>query len=146
MLRVVLDANIYVSALLQPAGLPGQIVEKYVREESFQLILSASIVEEVLRTFSYPKLRRSLRGKVEPSLWFEDLIVLAELVPAGSNPLGVCEDPDDDGYLAAALEGCAGFVVTGDGRFLAVREYQGVRIVQPRAFLEILRSEGAGAP
>lgn len=136
MLRAVLDANVYISALLQPAGPPGQIVEKYLREESFQLILSASIVAEVLQTFAYPKIRRSLQAKVESVLWFEDVIVLAELIPAGSDLLGVCDDPDDDKYLAAALRGCAGFVVTGDQRFLAVR---GVRGSADRAAASIPR-------
>jgi predicted nucleic acid-binding protein len=50
----------------------------------------------------------------------------------------VCEDPDDDKYLAAALEGRAQYIVTGDRPFLALREYKGVRVVTPRTFLEVL--------
>jgi hypothetical protein len=53
---------------------------------------------------------------------------------------GVCDDPDDDKYLAAALEGRAAYVVTGDQRFLDLKEHEGVRIVKPRAFLEMLGS------
>ena len=47
-------------------------------------------------------------------------------------------DPDDDKYLAAALEGRATLVVTGDPDLLALEEHQGVRIVSPRAFLGLL--------
>jgi uncharacterized protein len=51
---------------------------------------------------------------------------------------GVCLDPDDDKYLAAAVEGRAAFIITGDRQLLALREYEGVRIVGPNTFLEAL--------
>lgn len=42
------------------------------------------------------------------------------------------EDPDDDQYLIAAIEGRAQFVVTGDAHLLNIRQYEGVRIVTAR--------------
>lgn len=138
MLRAVLDANVYVSAILQPAGVPGLIVGNFLRDASFEAVLSPAIIDEVLRVFGYRKLRKLLRS-VDAQLWFEDLVVLTDVVT--DRPLtGVCEDPDDDKYIAAALEGRASHVVTGDRRFLAVREHGGVAIVTPRAFLELLGS------
>src|SRR2546423_1220914 len=53
---------------------------------------------------------------------------------------GVCKDPDDDKYVAAALEGRAAYVVTGDRAFLDLREHAGVEIVSPPAFLDLLGS------
>ena len=53
---------------------------------------------------------------------------------------GVCDDPDDDKYVAAALEGRAAYVVTGDQAFLALKEHEGVTIVTPRSFLDLLGS------
>ena len=47
----------------------------------------------------------------------------------------VKDDPDDDKYLAAALIGRAGFVVSGDHHLLDLGEYQGVTILTPRRFL-----------
>ena len=143
MLRAVLDANVYISALLRPQGPPGQIVERFLREGAFELILSPAIAEEVLRALAYPKIRKLLRGTMQAELWFEDLLVLAELVEARSEVAAVGADPDDDKYLAAALDGRAGFVVTGDRHFLSLREYEQVQIVTPRLFLEALRSEAA---
>ena len=43
-----------------------------------------------------------------------------------------------DAAQQAALEGRASHVVTGDRRFLALREYGGVAIVTPRAILGLL--------
>ncbi|MSO82348.1 MAG: hypothetical protein EXQ53_03490 [Acidobacteria bacterium] len=48
------------------------------------------------------------------------------------------EDPDDDKYAAAAIAGRASFVVSGDSDLLSILEHEGVRIVNPRAFLELL--------
>lgn len=136
MVRAVLDANFYVSAIIQPAGTPGRLIERFLREASFELVLSPAIVDEVLRALGYRKVRRLLRG-ADAQLWFEDIVVLADVV--ADTPLsGICEDPDDDKYLAAALEGRASQVVTGDRRFLALGEHAGVEIVTPRAFLDLL--------
>ena len=66
--------------------------------------------------------------------------MLADLVVGAQQLSGICDDPDDDKYLAAALEGRAGHVVTGDQAFLAVKEYAGVAIVTPRSFLSLVGS------
>ena len=140
MLRAVLDANVFVSAAIHPEGPPGRIVERFLRTNAFTLLLSPGIIEEVLRALEYPKVRRYLRRNLDATLWFEDLIVLAEFTPGVAHVSGVSEDPDDDKYVAAAVEGRATFVVTGDPHLLAVGQYEGIRIVSPRAFLDLVGS------
>ncbi|HET6522056.1 MAG TPA: putative toxin-antitoxin system toxin component, PIN family [Geminicoccaceae bacterium] len=137
-LRAVLDANVYVSAAVRPEGPPGRIIERFLRAAAFDIVLSPPIVDEVSRALTYPKVLRLIRGGLEPALWFEDIVLLADLVADMRHVSGVCADPDDDKYLGAALEGRAAFVVTGDHRLLALEEYEGVRIVSPRAFLDLL--------
>jgi uncharacterized protein len=138
-LRAVLDANVYVSAALRPEGPPGRIIDRLLRAAAFGLVLSPAIVEEVLRALAYPKVRKAVRGDVDPALWFEDIVVLADFVTGEGALPGVCEDPDDDKYIAAALGGRASFVVSGDRDLLALKEHEGVRIVTPREFLGLLR-------
>ena len=138
MLRAVLDANVYVSAYIRPEGLPGQIIERFLRDAAFEIILSTEIVEEVLTALAYPKIRKAVRGKVDSGLWFEDILVLAYLLTGDCKIAAVSEDPDDDKYIAAAIEGRAAFVVTGDPHLLDIAEHEGVRIVNPRAFLNLL--------
>jgi putative PIN family toxin of toxin-antitoxin system len=139
LLRAVLDANVYISAIIQPAGTPGRLIEQFLRDASFEVVVSPDIVDEVLRALAYPKVRKLLRG-ADAQLWFEDVVVLADLVAGTQQLSGVCEDPDDDKYVAAALEGRAAYVVTGDRAFLALKEHAGVEIVTPRAFLDLLGS------
>ncbi len=138
MLRAVLDANVYVSAFVRPEGPPGQIIERFLRDAAFEVVLSTPIVEEVLQALAYPKIRKAVRTKVEAELWFEDILVLAHLITGEHSISNVSEDPDDDKYIAAAIEGRAVFVVSGDVDLLNVGEHQGVRIIKPRAFLDLL--------
>ena len=138
-LRAVLDANVYISAVIRPQGPPGQIVELFLREAAFEVVLSPRIVEEVLRAFSYPKLRKYLPRTFKAEQWFGDIALLAQLVAGEYDVAGICDDPDDDKYIAAALEGRAGFIVAGDSDLLKIKRYQDVRIVNPRTFLNLLR-------
>jgi predicted nucleic acid-binding protein len=86
-------------------GPPGLIIRRFLRDAAFEVVLSPAIAEEVLRALAYPKVRKVIRNAVEPKLWFEDILILADLVPGERDLSGVCSDPDDDKYLAAALEG-----------------------------------------
>ena len=61
-----------------------------------------------------------------------------------SDPTKACRDPEDDKFLAAATEGKAGYVVSGDKDLLSLKKYRNVQIVRPAAFLKILRKEEKG--
>ena len=138
MVRAVLDANVYVSAVVRPEGPPGQIIQRFLRDLAFEIVLSQAIVDEVLRAFTYPRVRKHIRRDLDPELWFEDIVVLAHFVAGAYELAGVSKDPDDDKYIAAAIEGRAGFVVAGDSDLLDLKEYDGIRIVSPRVFLDLL--------
>ena len=137
MIRAVLDANVYVSAAVRPEGPPGQIIDRFLRGV-FEIVMSQAIVEEVLRALAYPRVRKYIRLGLDPELWFEDVVVLSRLVAVEHEFAGVSKDPEDDKYSAAAIEGRAGFVVAGDSDLLELKEYDGIRIVSPRVFLDLL--------
>jgi putative PIN family toxin of toxin-antitoxin system len=138
-LRAVLDANVYVSAYVRPEGPPGQIIGRLLRDSAFQVVLSQPIIDEVLHALAYPKVQKAARTKLEADLWFEDIAVLAQLVTGDLDTPRLSEDPDDDKYVSAAIEGRATFVVTGDPDLLRLKEHEGLRIVSPRAFLDLIR-------
>jgi putative PIN family toxin of toxin-antitoxin system len=137
-IRAGLDANVYVSAAVRPEGPPGQIIEQFLRAAVFEIVMSKAIVEEVLRALAYPKVRKYIRPGLDPALWFEDIVVLSHLVAEEREVESVSRDRDDDKYIAAAVEGRAGFVVAGDSDLLDLKEYDGIRIASPRVFLNLL--------
>lgn len=138
MVRAVLDANVYVSAAIRTEGPPRRIIARFLHGGAFDIVTSRAIVEEVLRALTYPRVRKYIRPGLDPELWFEDIVVLSHLVAGEYRVEGASSDPDDDKYIAAAIEGQARFVVAGDSDLLGLKECDGVRIVTPRAFLEFL--------
>lgn len=114
------------------------MLTRLLRDDAFEVVISPDIIEETLRALTHPKARRYIRATVEPHLSFEDIVLLAHLVDARQPFARVSVDPDDDTYLAATVEGRAAFVVSGDPDLLSSGEYEGVRIVAPRAFLSLL--------
>ena len=140
MLRAVLDCNVYVSAIIRPEGPPGQIIKRFLETSAFELVISPAIRDEVLGALNYPKVRKRIKRAVDSGLWFEDILLLAKLVADDYRVTGVSEDPDDDVYLAAAIEGRCSHIVSGDPDLLSLEKHEGVRIVTPRVFATLLET------
>jgi hypothetical protein len=138
LVRALLDANVLLSAAIRPSGPPGQIVASLLARQAFDLVLSSAIIAEVEKAFEHPKIRRYLREPDRALLWLADFVVVADVVRDTGSVAGVCRDPADDFVLAAAVEGRAGAIVTGDHDLLSLREFEGVAIVAPRAFLRLI--------
>jgi uncharacterized protein len=140
--RAVLDANIFASALIRPQGPPGRILGLLVRQHAFELVLSPAILEEVGRALRYPKVRKRIAASdQELDLWLASLEIIAVPVEGRLEAKAVAADPEDDKYLAAAVEGMAEVVVSGDDHLLALGTYEGIRVVTARAFLETLKRQ-----
>lgn len=137
-MRAVLDANVYVSALVKPEGPPGRILDRFVRLAAFEIVISPAIADEVLDTLGRAKLRRYFAPDVTPAAWFARVVEAALAVPGDRKIPRLCRDPDDDKYLAAAAEAKAEYLVSGDDDLLALAVCEGVAIVSPRVFLAIL--------
>jgi putative PIN family toxin of toxin-antitoxin system len=92
------------------------------------------------RARRYPKVRKRIRlDDDDLDLRVTMLGILSTMVTASSDAVsGVSRVPDDDAILAAAMEGCADYIVTGDQDLLAIGDYQSIRIVTPRVFLQRL--------
>ncbi len=117
---------------------PCQPHQRFVRNSAFEIVLSPAIIDEIHKALRYPKVRKHVRAGIDAMAWFEAIVVLSDLIPGECALHGVSEDPNDDKYIAGAVEGRADFVVTGDPDLLEVEEHASVRIVSPRRFLGAL--------
>jgi len=139
MLRAVLDTNVLVSGLISPNGTPARLVSAW-RERKFELVVSPAILEELAEVLQRDKIRRYYEH-VDRDLarkYIAGLRRFATLVPGEVQEQGVCPDPDDDKFIAAALEAGADYIVSGNDHLLDLKEYQGMRILRPREFLALL--------
>ena len=134
-MRLVVDTNILVSALLAAASLPAQLIVLW-RAGRFQLLTAAEQLDELMRVTRYPKIRArlapALAGRLVNDL--RGLAVMVEVLPQ----VDVSPDADDNYLLALAAAGAADFLVTGDKRdLLGLGIYQGTRIITVRDFLSM---------
>ncbi len=135
-MRVVLDANQFVSAILVPVGRPAQILQAW-RAGHFELALSPGILAEVRRVLLYPRLQRK-HGWTETQIndFLAGLTTAATLTPGTLSVQAIPDDPTDDKYVACALEAEAQYIVSGDQHLTKWGGYQGIEIVTPAFFIE----------
>lgn len=138
-MKAVLDANVFVSALINTRGTPRQIITLW-REEAFELLVSEAILEEVGRVLRYPKIA-AFHKLPEPELQeFLTLLRDESRVIEPAERVDVSPDDPDNRYIECAVAGSAGYLVTGDKlHLLPIGEYQGVKIVTPALFLAVLQ-------
>jgi predicted nucleic acid-binding protein len=74
----------------------------------------------------------------ETELWVDALQAIAIVVEDRAIAPVIAADPADDIYLAAAAEGLADYIVSGDRHLLDLFAYEGIPIVTPRRFLDSL--------
>ncbi len=139
MIRAVLDANVVVSAILSPKGIPAKILTAW-RAEEFSVVVSEAIVSEIGRVLRYPKIKRHHRWPEKQMLTFlEDLAHLSVFTPGNLSLSVIADDPADNRYLEAGLEGESDYLVSGDEHLLGLGAYQGIQIIRPRDFLTALK-------
>lgn len=135
MIRAVLDTNVVVSALLNPARPMASILD-LAAHRRFRCYVSKEILDEYGEVLGRAHLGLDER-KVARAM--ERLKRSAVLVTP-RRQLHVCTDADDDKILDCALEARADYVVTGNVRHFPAR-FQDIRVVLPRYFLTVLAAE-----
>lgn len=114
-MRVILDTNVLLGALISPHGPPDTIYRAW-RAARFDLVTSVVQLDELRRVSRYPKLKIILPAHRVGTMVnnMQRAIVLDALPPL---PEGVeANDPNDVFLLAMSLAGEADYLVTGDRR------------------------------
>ena len=134
-MRVVLDTNILLSALISPHGPPDRIYRAW-RAARFELLTSDAQLDESRRASRYPKFRDVLQPRrVGTMVNNLQRTTVLERLPALPDAIAAA-DPFDDYLLATALGGDAGRLVTGDHRagLLQLGHVGRAAILTPAAF------------
>jgi|SRR5580704_11710873 putative PIN family toxin of toxin-antitoxin system len=130
MSRVVLDTNVYISALLF-GGLPGSVLDLAILG-AFTLILSPALLDELDE-----KLRAKFEMTMEDTAFLRArLETVGEIVEPGEVLKVIVDDPDDNRVLECAVKGKADLIVSGDRHLLKLGMYRGIKIVTVRQFME----------
>lgn len=133
MIRVILDTNVLLSALLF-SGEPGRIVERW-KSGAFVPVFSRDTFDEFRKALSYPKF--SLTVQEIATLIEDEVLPFCEVVEIEEEVLGVCRDPADDPFLSCAVAADADFIISGDKDLLALGRFRNIPIVTVATFLRI---------
>ena len=134
-MRVILDTNVLLGALISPHGPPEAIYRAW-RAARFELVTSTTQLDELRRVSRYPKLKTILPthrvGTMVNNM--QRAIVLGAL-PSLPDAMEI-NDPNDAFLLAMALASEADYLVTGDRRagLLQLGAAGRTRIVTPATF------------
>ncbi len=118
-MRAVLDPNILIATLLSPNGTPAQIITRWLGGD-FELIVSETLLGELERALSYPKLRNRIPPD-DATAFVAILRHTATLAPDPDTGGHHSADPGDD-YLLALAEHEHAVLVSGDQHLLELAD------------------------
>ena len=142
MIRVVLDANQFVSALLKPHSNSGQILS-LISEDKIALLASDEIITEITDVLLYPRIMKRIAQSPGYLKTFMERIWSVAIITEGKIQVAIIDDdPSDNKYLSCALEGKADFIISGDRHLKDFKSYKNIAIVDPGTFLAIIKQKG----
>ena len=129
-MKVILDTNVVMSAVFF-GGSPLRILEAW-RDGCLELIVTEDILAE------YAEIANRLTARypqVDFHPWLSFIKEKATTVRVCRPYAAVCEDPDDDVFVACAIKADAKIICSGDHHLLQVDGHAGVEILPPRQFV-----------
>ncbi|MFZ0484892.1 MAG: putative toxin-antitoxin system toxin component, PIN family [Desulfobacterales bacterium] len=133
-MKIVLDANVVIAAFAA-RGLCESIMEVCLSDH--EILLCDELLGEILRNL---RLKIKLSAKVVDDI---DALLMEQASMIDPLPLSpdICRDPDDVKILGLAVAANANYIVSGDKDLLVLKEFQGIPILNPRAFSNLLHRE-----
>jgi putative PIN family toxin of toxin-antitoxin system len=133
-IRVVLDTNVLISALLFKGELT-RMVGLWQRGKMIPII-SKETFDELRTVLEYPKFSLS-RAEIK-SLIEQEILPFFEVVNVSKHVKGACRDPGDDKFISCAISANADYIVTGDKDLSDLKKYQSVRIIHASDFIKMV--------
>ena len=135
-MRLILDTNVLLAAILSPVGAPAKLLDAWERNQ-YTLVACEELIAEFREVVSRPFFRARLRASVAELLAasLRDFSSFYQNLPAGV----VAPDPKDSYLLALAEISHTDYLVTGDHELLSLKQHQSTRIITPAETLQLLK-------
>ena len=135
-MRIVLDTNVVVSALLLSGSVPRLAFDKAL--DHSQILISTPVLLELAEVLARDKLNKYLTEQ-ERMRFLVALLKECELVGITAQ-IEDCRDPSDNKFLELCVCGNADVLVTGDDDLLVLNPFRGIAVLTPRDFLSFTQS------
>jgi len=134
-MNVVLDANVFISAIIR-GGIPQDVIIR-IADRSDRLFITDEIVAEIEKVLVRPMFGLSAEEVEEKITRIKKDGTMVAVSPL-HRVKDACRDLKDNIYLECALAAGADYIITGDKDLLVLKEYGGVKIVNARSYLDIV--------
>lgn len=128
-MRIVLDTNVLVSGLLNPHGVPGEII-RLVVSSRVTLCVDARILAEYEEVIHRPRFQINPQ---QARVFMDFIRASSEVWSAAPLPDGL-PDEDDQAFLEVAVSAKVSYLVTGNLKHYPDKKRQGVKVVAPGDF------------
>jgi len=134
-MRLVLDTNIFISAFYW-GGNSQKIIDRIIKGTD-ELYISDKIINEISEVMNRPKFKTE---KTTINGYIKTIEKSGKKVFVEGNIKGICRDKDDDDKLECAIICNADFLITGDDDLLILKNYENIKIITPKIFMNIINS------
>lgn len=131
-IRVVLDTNVLVSALLFRGELSK--IHSLWKKGIIVPLITTSTFKELQNVLAYPKFALTVREI--KAILEEEILPYFDIVEPAEETTGITRDPDDDKFLSCAVSGKAECIVSGDRDLLDLNKYRSIIIISPSKFIQ----------
>ena len=132
-MKLVVDANLFISAFYW-GGIPQLIIDRII-EGIDELYITNEILNEIAGVMSRPKFNT---GPDTIDRYIKAIEKTGKKIFITGEITGVCRDKDDNGKIECGIKCMADFIVTGDEDLLVLENYQGIKIISPREYMETI--------
>jgi putative PIN family toxin of toxin-antitoxin system len=132
-MKIVIDSNIFVSSFFW-GGHPREIFERVINGLD-ELFITDGIIKEITTVMSSKKFTVN-NSEIED--YVRIIKKYSKKVIAKKVPESISRDRDDDKILQCGFDGNVDFIVTGDNDLLVLKEYEAIKIIKPKDYLEMV--------
>ena len=134
-MRVVLDPNVLVSALISPAGPPREILTAWTQGR-FELVASPALLGELRDVLARAKFRRWV-SVATAAEYVDGLAEDAVVIDDSAAQPGLSPDPDDDYLITLVRASGADHLISGDRHLTGLTD-PNPPVLTPRQFRDLL--------
>jgi putative PIN family toxin of toxin-antitoxin system len=133
-IRIVIDVNVIISALIFPRSKPDLALQK--AQDLGEILMSSEIWMELEKVTARPKFNRYIELK-DRQKFLRDLYKTITPIVKLTERITECRDSKDNKYLELAISGKAQYIITGDNDLLVLNPFRQIKIIKPDDFLSI---------
>lgn len=140
-LKAVIDTSVMISVAFTVEGLAKQLRDM-IANGRFVLVTSKPILKELYQVLHYPHIVKRFSPSKEDISAFIALIIEHAFIVKGLYEIeGISEDPNDDMFIACAMEADAQYIVSRDPHLRNIKHYRGIQIIDAATFIEKVKGK-----